>query len=130
MNKYMLTSMLITLFLTLGCTKENLTPNYDAKLLSVTDRSMLAYINNGIIYNSRQQVIAKFANDTLTNNQNQALGYYSNGNIYNIANQRLGFVENSNIKNITNQTIAIVEGTNAQDIVGLGVVMFSFFLNE
>lgn len=130
MNKLMTISILTFLLLSCSLTKEDTLPNYDAKLLSITDRSLLAYMNDGLIYSSRHQVIATFSNDTLRNSQGQALGYIASMQVFTIDHQQLGLVENNHLKNRTGQTIAYVEGKESSAKVGLAISMFFFFLND
>lgn len=130
MNKLMIISNLIFLLLSCSLKKEDTLPNYDAKLLSITQRSLLAYMDGGLIYNSRHQVIAKFSNDTLANNQGQSLGYITTMQMFTMDHQQLGLLENNHLKNRAGQTIAYVEGHESSAKVGLAISMFFFFLND
>ncbi|EIM74120.1 hypothetical protein A3SI_16550 [Nitritalea halalkaliphila LW7] len=130
MNKYMYISILSFLLLATGCATEELPITFEAKLLSTTDRSMLAYMDSGEIRNSRHQVIARFENDTLTNTQKQTLGFSVGNRLFTMTEQELGLVTNTTVQNTAGQTIASVEGNNLNDKAGLAIAMFIFFLND
>lgn len=128
MKIFLTTTLLFLIYTCIGCEKNKLPSNHVSKLLTVKEKTLLAYSDNGVIYNSRHQAIACYHQDTLTNNQKQILGYVIDGVVFNRISQKIGIIEDNNIKNTQNQTVAIVEGHLKNDNAILGILMFTHFL--